>query len=79
MSQRKGRGKSAAEKMKDKMDKGEDVEVTFVNRKPSGTNKRNWITWLGCFVREVMDCDLTWKDVPATVKEDWWTQIKVQS
>lgn len=61
------------------MNKGHDVEVSFENGRPSGPNVTSWITWLGAFVREVMPCYQTWKDITATEKEDWWKQIKVQS
>jgi hypothetical protein len=79
MSERKGRGKTSAEKIKKKMDKGEDVQVHFdVDGRPAGENARSWINWLGNFTREHMDCDKHWDEVDKTEKDDWWKDIKVQ-
>ena len=79
MSQRKGRGKSSAEKIKKKMNQGEDVEVYFnKDGRPDGENARNWITWLDNYTRERMPCHMCWDEVDKTTKDDWWNDIKVQ-
>jgi hypothetical protein len=80
MSQRKGRGKSSAEKMKKKMELGDDVEVYFDrDGVPDGPNVSSWINWLGTFTRARVQCDVvSWDAVDYQQKLDLWNEIKVQ-